>query len=128
MLKDFRVAAILPAADLDRTKKFYMEKLGLPEPEIVAPATLQFKCGKGSSLILYQREAGTKAEHTVAGWLCDDVESTVDELREKGIVFEQYDMPNLKTDKRGIAKLGQAKAAWFKDPEGNILSITESQE
>ena len=49
MLKDYQVAAILPAADLDRTKKFYMETLDLPEPEIVAPATLQFKCGKGSS-------------------------------------------------------------------------------
>jgi hypothetical protein len=52
----------------------------------------------------------------------------VEELREKGIVFEQYDVPNLKTDERGIAVLGRARTAWFKDPEGNILSITEEPE
>jgi len=128
MLEDKLIAAILPAADLERTKAFYTETLGLPEPKLAAPGTLEFQAGEGSRFILYQHEGGTKADHTVAGWLVEDVEETVERLREKGVVFEQYDMPNLKTDERGIATIGQAQAAWFKDPEGNILSITESPE
>ena len=126
MFSNDQVAAILPAADLERTKKFYINKLGLDEPVKVAPATLQFECGEGSSLILYQRDAGTKADHTVAGWLVDDVKEAVDELQGRGIAFEQYDMPNLKTDKDGIAMIGQTKSAWFKDPEGNILCVHEN--
>lgn len=128
MLKDVPVAAILPAADLERAKAFYTETLGLPSPDMVAPATLEFKCGGDTRLIVYMREGGTKADHTVAGWLVEDVEGTVEALREKGIVFEQYNMPNLKTDERGIAQLGDVQTAWFKDSEGNILSITEARE
>ena len=126
MLKDAPVAAILPAADLERTKTFYMEVLGLPAPDMVAPGTLEFKCGGGTRLLLYRREGGTDADHTVAGWMVEDVAGTVEALRERGVVFEQYDMPNLKTDERGIATIGDEQAAWFKDPEGNILSITEA--
>lgn len=126
MLKDALVAAILPAADLERAKTFYTETLGLPAPNTVAPGTLEFRCGGDTRLIVYQRESGTKADHTVAGWLVEDVEGTVEALREKGVVFEQYDMPNLKTDERGIAVIGDEQTAWFKDPEGNTLSITEA--
>ena len=127
MLKDSRVAAILPAEDLERAKAFYREKLGLPAPDLVAPRTVAFECGSGTTLIVYEREGGTKADHTVAGFLADDVKETVEELREKGVVFEQYDQPGLKTDEHGIATLGDAQAAWFKDTEGNILSITEAE-
>jgi hypothetical protein len=73
----------------------------------------------------YEREGDTNADHTVAGWLVEDVEKTVEELRDKGVVFELYDMPGLKTDERGIAESGPTKSAWFKDSEGNILSIIE---
>ncbi len=128
MLKNLPFAAILPAKDLDRAKKFYMEKLGLPEPEQIAPGHLQFKLGEGRGLLLYQREAGTQAQHTVAGWMTKDIESTVKELTDKGIVFEQYDMPNLKTNQLGIAEIGPVKSAWFKDPAGNILAINEAAE
>jgi len=61
----------------------------------------------------------------VAGWLVEDVDEAVEELRERGVTFEQYDMPGLKTDERGIADIEGVKGAWFKDPEGNILAITE---
>jgi catechol 2,3-dioxygenase-like lactoylglutathione lyase family enzyme len=128
MLNDMPFAAILPAEDLDRARAFYTEKLGLPEPRKVAPRTLEFRCREGTRLVVYQREGGTQAKHTVAGWMSDDVERTVEELRQKGIEFEQYDQPNLKTDERGIAVVGRAKSAWFKDPEGNILTITETPE
>jgi catechol 2,3-dioxygenase-like lactoylglutathione lyase family enzyme len=125
LLKNASVVAILPAADLERAQAFYSEKLGLPPANEVAPATVSIECGNGTMFILYEREGGTKAEHTVAGWLVDDVEETVEALDARGVVFEQYDMPGLKTDERGMATLGDAQTAWFKDSEGNILSITE---
>jgi hypothetical protein len=85
-----------------------------------------FEGGNGTRLYVYETEAGRGAEHTLAVWIVEDVEETVEELSEKGIVFETYDMPQLKTDERGIADIEGVKAAWFKDPEGNILSVTEA--
>ena len=127
MLRDAPVAAILPAADVERARKFYSEKLNLRTVDVDAPATLAFECGNGTTLIVYEHEGGgTKADHTAAGWMVQNVEKAVEDLRQKGVVFEQYDMPGLKTDERGIAKLGGVKTAWFKDTEGNILAITEA--
>jgi catechol 2,3-dioxygenase-like lactoylglutathione lyase family enzyme len=127
MLADAPVSAILVAADIERAKKFYVEKLGLRSVEY--PGSLgddaMFNSGDGTMLYLYEREGGSKAEHTVAGWRVDDIEKAVGELRERGVVFEHYDMPGLKTDERGIAVSGPAKSAWFKDTEGNILAVTE---
>jgi predicted enzyme related to lactoylglutathione lyase len=126
MLKEARVAAILPAVDIKRARRFYSETLGLPTPDMPVPEDgAAFESGDCTMLYLYEREGGTKADHTVAGWLVEDIEKTVKELRENGVVFEQYDMPGLKTDERGIAEGGGAKSAWFKDTEGNILAITE---
>jgi catechol 2,3-dioxygenase-like lactoylglutathione lyase family enzyme len=122
MLADSRVTAILPAVDLARATEFYEKKLGLLP--IHAPvAGAMFEGGQGTMLALYPRETPTKADHTVAGWVVDDIEAVVDALRKRGVVFEQYDMPGMKTDERGIATLGPGKSAWFKDTEGNILSI-----
>jgi predicted enzyme related to lactoylglutathione lyase len=125
MLRDAKVIAILPATDMERVLAWYSEKLGLEPFGEVAPGTMGFECADGSQFIIYQREQGTKAEHTVAGWLVEDVEETVEQLREQGVDFEQYDMPGLKTDRHGIAELGGVKTAWFEDSEGNILSITQ---
>jgi len=61
----------------------------------------------------------------VAGWKVENIEEVVEALRERGVVFEQYDLPGLKTDEQGIAAIGPSKSAWFKDTEGNILSIAE---
>jgi catechol 2,3-dioxygenase-like lactoylglutathione lyase family enzyme len=126
MLRDAPVVAILPAADIERAKRFYLETLDLRRADVPAPGNdVIFECGEGTLLYIYEREAGTKADHTVAGWLVEDVEEVVEELGERGVVFERYDMPGLKTDERGIAEIDGDKTAWFKDPEGNILAITE---
>lgn len=125
MLANSPVAAILPAVDLERAKKFYEEKLGLQPIDAPGLGGAMFACGQGTQLYLYQRDAGTRADHTVAGWKVDNIEEVVQALRERGVVFEQYDLPGLKTDERGIATIGSAKSAWFKDTEGNILSIVE---
>ena len=123
MLTNSRVSAVLPVVDLERAKKFYEEKLGLQAVNI--PDGVMFKCGQGTQLALYQRATPTKADHTVAGWEVDNIEDVVQTLRNGGVGFEQYDLPGLKTDEQGIATVGTAKGAWFKDPDGNILSLIQ---
>lgn len=126
MLRDAPVVTILPAADIEGARKFYLETLNLRRVDLPVPGNdFGVECGEGTVLYVYEREAGTKADHTVAGWLVEDVDEAVEELRERGVTFEQYDMPGLKTDERGIADIEGVKGAWFKDPEGNILAITE---
>ncbi len=116
-----RVYPTLPVVNLERAKKFYQEKLGLKVvKEDPSPGAL-LESG-GSYLYLYQR-AATKADHTVASFSVEDVESTMRELRNKGVKFEEYDLPNLKTV-RGLFSMDSYKAAWFKDPEGNIIVIS----
>ena len=121
MLTTARVHAVLPAVDLKRARTFYEGKLGLkvvnedPSPGFV------LKAGAGTYIYVYERSA-TKADHTVAGFTVDDVEAIVKELKGRGVVFEDYDTPDLKTVD-GIATMGDMKFAWFKDTEGNILAI-----
>jgi len=79
-----------------------------------------------SRLYLYQSAYAGHAQHTLASWDVDDLESIVAELTGKGVSFETYDLPGLTTDERGIADLGAEKAAWFKDPDGNILNVSQS--
>ena len=126
MLRDAPAMAILPASDCEQAREFYLETLDLPEVDIPAPGNdFMVECGGGTQIYVYEREAGTKADHTVAGWVVDDIEEVVKELTERGVVFARYDTPELKTDERGIAELEGTKVAWFQDPEGNILSVTE---
>jgi predicted enzyme related to lactoylglutathione lyase len=125
MLANAPVAAILPAVDLERAIKFYEGKLGLQPMDAPGPGGAMFASGQGTQLYLYQRDTATKADHTVAGWKVENIEEVVRALREKGVVFEQYDLPDLKTDEDGIATMGPLKSAWFKDTEGNILAISE---
>jgi len=125
MLANAPVAAILPAVDLERAIKFYKGKLGLQPIDTPDQGGIMFESGQGTQLYLYQRDTATKADHTVAGWKVDNIEQVVRALREKGVVFEQYDLPGLKTDEHGIATMGPGKSAWFKDTEGNILAISE---
>lgn len=124
MLTNVPAHATLPVVDLARARRFYEETLGLrvikTDP---APGAL-LQAGEGTKIYIYQRGA-TKADHTVASFSVKDVEATVKELRAKGVVFEELDLPSmgLKTVD-GVATMGETKAAWFKDTEGNILGIS----
>ncbi len=122
-LEKARVAAIAPAADLERAQKFYSEKLGL-SPARVDESGVTYELADGTTFFLYSTPEAGKATHTIMGFDVDKLEPAMDELRSKGVTFEEYDLPYLKTE-NGIANLGDTRGAWFKDSEGNILALGE---
>jgi catechol 2,3-dioxygenase-like lactoylglutathione lyase family enzyme len=124
MLTNVPVHPTLPAADLDRARKFYEGTLGLKVAKTDPSPGVLYDCGEGTKLYVYQR-GGTKADHTVAAFASADVEATVRELKAKGVVFDEIDAPEagIKTVD-GVATMGDMKASWFKDTEGNTLAIT----
>ncbi|NOH11915.1 MAG: VOC family protein [Chloroflexi bacterium] len=129
MLGNARAAASLPAVDMERAVKFYSEVVGLEQvggsPE---DGSVMFKAGDGAIVFIYQRGEATKAEHTALNFYIDaGIEDIVKGMTDKGAVFEQYDMGELKTDELGIAPLGETKGAWFKDTESNIIGIFQGQ-
>ena len=122
MLGKYDAAATIPVRDLARARQWYAEKLGF-EPEEEEPEGLTYRSGCGYFNIYPSQFTGT-AKHTLMGWQTDDLEREMREMRAKGIQFEEYDMPGLKTV-NGIAKMGTDRGAWFKDLDGNILSIVQ---
>ncbi len=123
MLNNAVITTTLPATDLARAKQFYHETLGLTIV-LEMEAHIMFRTSAGSQIMLYPR-GPTTADHTVCSFDVPDVEAAVAELQDKGVTFEEYDLPGLKTE-NGIATIGNQKAAWFKDTEGNILALGET--
>ncbi len=123
MLDDKMVAAILPAKDLERAKDFYENKLGL-SVQGEAGGGIIFGAGSGSAMFVYQKDDMVNATHTVAGFNVENIEKEVADLKSRGVVFEEYDMPGMETVD-GVASFEGAKSAWFKDSEGNILSLNQ---
>jgi catechol 2,3-dioxygenase-like lactoylglutathione lyase family enzyme len=124
MLSDYDPSAMIPAKDLQKTRRWYEDVLGFTAV-VDDPNGITYKSGSAVFNLYPTQFAGT-AQHTLIGWLVPDIEATIDELTAKGVNFEQYDMEGLKTDAKGIAHLGDEKGAWFKDPEGNILSLFQT--
>ena len=120
MLATSPLSTSAPTADINRTRKFYRDTLGLKE-RFADKTGILFEAGNGTSIYLYKR-APTKADHTIASFSVQDMEKEVSDLKSRGVVFEEYDMPGMKTV-QGIATWGEDKAAWFKDPDGNILGL-----
>jgi catechol 2,3-dioxygenase-like lactoylglutathione lyase family enzyme len=121
MLSSAQVTTMLPAADVERARRFYEEKLGLRSAERRPNGEVVFRCG-GTTFALYPRGEPSHADHTALSFEVDDVEREVRDLSSRGVRFEDYDLPNLKTVDH-VCVLGGDKAAWFKDTEGNILCI-----
>ena len=128
-LRDSTVATRLPAQDLDRARAFYAERLGL-EPVDERPGGLLYRVA-GGEFALFLSAGQASGGHTQMGFEVADLEATVAELRARGIVFEEYDAPGLRT-RDGIAEIegnypskgaiGE-RGAWFRDSEGNLLGI-----
>lgn len=115
-------SATIPAKDLAGTRRFYEDVLGLTV-EAEDEGAITYRSGD-TVVQLYPTQFAGTAQHTLGGWQVADIEATVAGLQEKGVMFEEYDFPGLKTE-NGIATTGNERAAWFKDPEGNILAIYE---
>ena len=123
-LKDAKVIPVLAADDLERAMAFYRDKLGLKaERSPSDPTGAVVELNLDSSFYLYE-STYKRGETTVAAFAVEDTERVVDELRGRGVVFEEYDFPGLKTE-RGIATMDGLKSAWFKDSEGNTIAISE---
>ena len=115
----------IPVTDINKSIDFYANKLGLQRSgAAVEKDSALFDAGEGTMLYLYQRPV-FPAQHTLASFKVDDLEQVMDELSQKGVTFEHYDMPGLKTDEKGVIFNEGMKACWFKDPDGNILGIVE---
>jgi len=127
VLGNYKVGAGFAVSDMDRAREFYEGKLGL-SVSIDSPGNVQYRCAEDSVLHNYlSPEHAGKATETLASWGVDDMERVVDELAERGVTFEQYDEPGLKTDERGIATFeGEAKVAYFRDPDARTLSIAQA--
>jgi predicted enzyme related to lactoylglutathione lyase len=110
--------------DLQKAKEFYGQKLGLDVTE--TPEGLDLSTGN-NSVFLYPKPNHSPASFTVLNFPVDDIEEAVEELTSLGVNLEHYNMPDLKTDKRGIFRGPGHQIAWFKDPAGNILSVIEEQ-
>lgn len=120
MLGNSDVCATIAVSDMDAAKKFYGDTLGLGTGKEDA-AGVFYGSGK-SGVLVYQSDSAGTNKATYAAWMVDDVEATAKALKDKGVNFEQYDdLPG--TREGDIHIMGDAKAAWFTDPDGNILNI-----
>lgn len=123
MLADFPIHATAAAIDLDRARRWFEERLGLiPEREDAGGVWYRF--AGDTWLYLYGTPSAGTARNTVAGWTVTGIEVVMADLRGRGVVFEDYDFGELKT-LAGLADFGTAKAAWFKDSEGNTYELSE---
>jgi catechol 2,3-dioxygenase-like lactoylglutathione lyase family enzyme len=123
-LSEYKVIAALAVSDRARSRGFYEGELGL-RVGIDSGDNVAYRCGEGTVLHVYlSPEHAGNSTATLASWYVYDVEAVVEELSERGVVFERYDEGPILTDEKGIATFeGGAKVAYFRDPDGNTLSI-----
>lgn len=110
--------------DIQKVKDFYAQTLGLKVTE--EHGLLQLHLAGGTTVLIYPKPNHTPASFTVLNFPVEDVDKTVEELTRRGVRFEKYNEPNLKTDEKGIMRNNGPTIAWFKDPAGNILSVLEA--
>ena len=121
MFRDTKTFSSFSIHDVAAAQRFYTETLGLDVAQ--QPEGLEITLAGGARLFLYPKPNHTPATFTVLNFVVDDVDAAVDELGRRGVKFEHYDEPSLKTDAKGIARGNGPTIAWFKDPSGNFLSV-----
>lgn len=122
-LSQTQVTCMLPVKDLARARRFYEQQLGLEAGAAKPDGKFVYRCG-GTEVALFPKAEGTSAQHTALSFKVDDIARAVTELKGRGVRFADYDYPGLKTVEH-VCVLGSEKAAWFEDPEGNILCLHE---
>lgn len=123
MLSNSPVFPSIRVSNIKEAKVFYEKSLGL---KVIFEDTgeILLEAGKKSRIYLYEGQKST-ASHTLAVFYVKDIYKTIEELSKQGVVFEQYNYPELKTDEKGVMKRGTKKGAWFTDPDGNVLGLSQ---
>jgi catechol 2,3-dioxygenase-like lactoylglutathione lyase family enzyme len=115
--------AVLPASDLKRAQDYYHNALEF-DPTEEEEGNLIYRLGSGTGFEIYETTNAGTAKNTQMCFLTDDFEADMARMRDHGVTFEDYDFPGLKTE-NGVATLGDTRAAWFRDSEGNYICLTE---
>lgn len=127
MIANARAIAVIPVSNLEKGIEFYEGTLGLPLQQRVETLPqnpeARFKVGQ-TEFSIYESVGAGQSRATLMAFEVDDIEAIVEDMRSRGVAFEEYDLPDLKTE-NGIATTGDEKAAWFKDPDGNILAVSQ---
>jgi catechol 2,3-dioxygenase-like lactoylglutathione lyase family enzyme len=124
MFDNRTVTTMVPAKDLERAKAWYADKLGLKPADGGNEGGAVYKLGNGTGFFLYSSQFAGTAKHTVISLDTNDIAADMKALRGKGVTFEEYDLPDLKTVD-GVASWGAVKNAWFKDADGNIIGLVQ---
>lgn len=125
MLQRSAMYAYIPAKDMARARQFYEGKLGFVPKEQTAGGVV-YEFGKGTACFLYPTPNAGTSKASQAFWDVNDIEAEVAELKARGVTLEKYDLPG--ADENGIVTAGGARAAWFRDSEGNIMAVIQNLE
>jgi predicted enzyme related to lactoylglutathione lyase len=121
----FPVHSVLPALDFERAKTWYREKLGLTPFQEMGP-NAWYRCADGTWFILMMSQFAGTARNTAAGFTVKDIESVMEDLRSRGVTFEEYDFGEMGKTRNGLMSIGNVRLAWFKDSEGNIIELRQA--
>jgi catechol 2,3-dioxygenase-like lactoylglutathione lyase family enzyme len=121
MLSDHPVYAAMPTDDIDRLRPFYEDVLGFV-PREANPAGIFYDAGGGTYFVVTRSSGKASGSHTQMGFRVTGIEAEVADLKRRGVTFEEYESP--KTE-GGIATLPIGRAAWFRDPDGNLIAMLE---
>jgi catechol 2,3-dioxygenase-like lactoylglutathione lyase family enzyme len=124
MLSAAKVAATIPSKDMSTARAFYEDKLKLTLAGEMSDGSVFYRCADGTAFTVFPSSGKSDGSYTQLGFWVQDIEAEVRDLASRGVVFEEYDMPEFKTVD-GVATVGEFKGAWFKDPDGNLLSLGE---
>ena len=123
MLESCVTYSVLPASDLRRATEWFRDKLEL-EPEDTMESGVRYGTGTDAKILIYETSNAGTAQNTAMCWIVPDLDAAMTRMRDRGVVFEDYDFPGLKTE-NGVATDDTGRSAWFKDSEGNYLCLTQ---
>ena len=124
MIFNARVGTAIPAQDVARARKFYEETFEL-KPTVMPDGSAMYEWDAGTGFFVFPSTGKASGDHTQMGIMVDDLDKAVDLMIERGVKFEQYDFPQMKTDERGIVDMEGERGAFFKDTEGNLIAVTQ---
>ncbi|MEO8897694.1 MAG: VOC family protein [Candidatus Dormibacter sp.] len=127
MISKNKVSAVLVSTDLDRSRVFYGEMVGLKLSPDTIKNHLLFECGDGTTILVYGRGKANSADHTQVRFWSADIERDVAELAGRGVVFDEYDTETFKTVNHIVTSPAIGRSAWFKDPDGNTIAVFQPE-